>query len=225
MKTLHFKVRPVSPAERLAENISHVVIIAGIFTIALLNISADYLTDPIPSENIIYSLPKTGTGVKAYEFQAQIIQELRKEQSSSPTHFDKIDTLETTKMRNLLTQKFPTSPLIGKEALFQGKRGALAFAIAGAETGFGTKTKQEYYNAWNYFCTRKDQKDRLDCGWTTWEQSSKRFQEVASNYLDKWNGTKGGLNEVFVGRGKYCTSGCEHWVENVWYFYNQIINF
>lgn len=43
------------------------------------------------------------------------------------------------------------------------------------------------------------------------------------NDLDKVGVSNEGLNSVFIGNGKYCTSGCDTWVGNFLYFYNKLI--
>tara|TARA_R110000868_G_scaffold13557_3_gene63084 strand:- start:213 stop:776 length:564 start_codon:yes stop_codon:yes gene_type:complete len=40
--------------------------------------------------------------------------------------------------------------------------------------------------------------------------------------LDKVGVSRETLNDVFIGQGKYCTSGCSAWVDNFLFYYNKI---
>lgn len=126
-----------------------------------------------------------------------------------------------TKAKAFLEKHYPGSPLIANLQYFQldTMKGRLALAIAGQEGGFGIKST--HYNSWGYFCTRNG-KTSLDCGWTSWQQSITHYINIEGNHwLAKFNGSEESLDQ-FVGKGKYCASSCNTWIQGVWSFYNQL---
>jgi hypothetical protein len=122
------------------------------------------------------------------------------------------------------------SPLKGYVSKFfnltSSERNAkLILAIAGAESSFGLGGEAgKYKNPFGFFCARPNKQHQLDCGFygakDSWDYALTRIiPSIESKYASKWDGTKEGLNKVFI--GSYCTSGCQHWVNNVYSFYSQ----
>ncbi|MEB3189056.1 MAG: hypothetical protein VKL42_01770 [Snowella sp.] len=118
------------------------------------------------------------------------------------------------------------SPLSGKSPIFYQKgieKGytdeqiALLIAISGTESGF---KHTQFHNYWGIMCTRNN-KTSTDCGWTTDDYAIGRAYDLVGSYLPRWDGTKEGLKKTFI--GSYCQSACTNWVDNTWYFYNEII--
>jgi len=128
-------------------------------------------------------------------------------------------------IESFLKANFPSSPLIGKTYMFyeQGyKRGfndeqiKLLIAISGTESGFGTKAK--YHNYWGIMC-KKDGEYTTDCGWQDDFYAIGRACDRVGCYLRRWDG--GNTEQVFIGSGKYCTSGCNTWVSSTDWFLGQ----
>jgi hypothetical protein len=129
--------------------------------------------------------------------------------------------------RDLLKKKylktFPSSNLNNYfdrffEVTKDERKSRLMLAISASESGFGTKGRsEEFKNAWGYFCTRSNKKANVDCGWSDWDYSIKRYSDLVEVYYKKWDGTKEGLRNTFI--GSYCVDGCQDWVKNVWSYY------
>lgn len=113
----------------------------------------------------------------------------------------------------------PNSPLVPYEELFlqyvpDAQQAYLLMAISGIESNFGINA--HYYNAVGIYNSKNKS---FNWGWTRYEQAIPEYYKLIGSYLKKWDGTKKGLQETFIGKGKYCQSACSGWVNTVWDFY------
>lgn len=132
---------------------------------------------------------------------------------------------ELDKARDFIKSKFPNSPLIDRIYLFdQGdtQKAKLALAIAGVESGFGTKgfIATNCQNAWGYLYPGTSMRGCYGQRWTSWDSSIPRYMAVADNWLTQYDGSKDSLSN-FTGTGGYCQSACGEYINSLWYFLNQ----
>jgi len=152
----------------------------------------------------------------------------------------------------LKTYKGGSSPLLNVVEWFYTfggeKRGAIAFAICGSETAFGTTgNARKYYNCWGYMCNYEG--IRKSCGWeyqdkkslegfiekyklqdyslneVRWIYAIKRYIDKATpRYLSKYDGTRKSIKAV--SEAGYYKKGMDNatqqmidaWVNRVYFF-------
>jgi hypothetical protein len=94
--------------------------------------------------------------------------------------------------------------------------GRMVIAVAFAESG-GGKNACAKHNAWSIM------REGKCISYASVDEAVKDIKSktgVYYNKLSKIGVTESNINQVFVGKGKYCTYGCENFTRNFLYYYN-----
>lgn len=143
-------------------------------------------------------------------------------------HYEDVDTLVQSVEQEL---KRLDSPLLGyveyvRSRLNNDNEFVIFFAIANAESGLGRSDfARECFNAWGYLYTGTDRRGCNSVKWSSWEKSIDRFITLEKNkWLTLYDGTDKSLNNYIdqTKYGKYCASGCQHWIQNAQAFIDNI---